>query len=77
MDNKSGGQNSSNSAPQDKNLSSEERQRQTAIDLVRQKVGNAYKTQPQNYRPANQQAQNTNINEAEWKKYHSAWQDYY
>lgn len=77
MDNKSGGQNSSNSAPQDKNLTSEERQRQTAIDLARQKVVNAYKAQPQNYRPANQQAQNTNIDEAEWKKYHSAWQDYY
>lgn len=76
MDNKSGGQNSSNSAPQGQKLSSQERQRQTAIDLARQKVVNAYKTQPQNYRPANQQAQ-PHVDEAEWKKYHSAWQDYY
>ena len=83
MDNKSGGQNSSNSAPQDKNLTSEERQRQTAIDLARQKVLNAYKTQPQNYKsadaPSGQQYNSgtPQINQEEWKKYHSAWQNYY
>jgi len=85
MDNKSGGQAVSNSSasqqPQAK--TSAEKQRETAINLARQQVLSAYKKQPQNYRPANsgevhQYNQVTpQVNEAEWKKYHSAWQKYY
>lgn len=40
-------------------LSSEERQRQTAAAIMRQKALGSY------------------VDEAEWKKYHSAWQNYY
>lgn len=86
MDNKSGGQAVSNSLASQKPQAqtSAEKQRETAINLARQQVLNAYKKQPQNYRPAtaNEQAHQYNqvtpqINEAEWRKYHSAWQKYY
>ena len=87
MDNKSGGQASSNSSAsqQPHAQTSAEKQRETAIYLARQQVLSAYKKQPQNYRPANaseiqghQYNQVTpQVNEAEWKKYHSAWQKYY
>lgn len=87
MDNKSGGQASSNSSAsqQPHAQTSAEKQRETAINLARQQVLSAYKKQPQNYRPANaseiqghQYNQVTpQVNEAEWKKYHSAWQKYY
>ncbi len=82
MDNKSGGHASNSSASQKPHTqTSAEKQRKTAIDLARQKVLNAYKSQPQNYKAANEQATyNTGvpqINQEEWKKYHSAWQKYY
>lgn len=85
MDNKSGGQAGSNSSAsrQPQAQTSAEKQRETAINLARQQVLNAYKKQPQNYRPVNsgeihQYNQVTpQVNEAEWKKYHSAWQKYY
>lgn len=84
MDNKSGGQADKNSAASSQKppvQTSEEKQRQTAIELARRKVLNAYKTQPQNYKPAETTQQyNTGtpqVNQDEWKKYHSAWQNYY
>ena len=85
MDNKSGGQavSDSSASQQPQAKTSAEKQRETAIDLARQQVLNAYKKQPQNYRPANsgevhQYNQVTpQVNEAEWKKYHTAWQKYY
>ena len=84
MENKSGGQANSNSSASQKPQAqtSAEKQRKTAIDLARQKVLNAYKKQPQNYKPAEttQQQYNTGtpqVNQDEWKKYHTAWQNYY
>ena len=84
MENKSGGQANSNSSASQKPQAqtSAEKQRKTAIDLARQKVLNAYKQQPQNYKPAEttQQQYNTGtpqVNQDEWKKYHTAWQNYY
>ena len=85
MDNKSGGQAGSNSSAsqQSSAQTSAEKQRRTAIDLARQKVLNAYRTQPQNYKsadtPGGQQYNSgtPQINQEEWKKYHSAWQNYY
>lgn len=85
MDNKSGGQAGSNSSAsqQSQAQTSAEKQRRTAIDLARQKVLNAYRTQPQNYKsadaPSGQQYNSgtPQINQEEWKKYHSAWQNYY
>jgi sortase A len=82
MDNKSGGQVSDSSASQKPQAqTSAEKQRKTAVDLARQKVLNAYKTQPQNYKPE-ESAQQYNsgmpqVNQDEWKKYHTAWQNYY
>lgn len=86
MDNKSGGQAVSGSSASQKPQAqtSAEKQRETAIKLARQQVLSAYRKQPQNYRPANSDEQGRQynqvmpqINEAEWRKYHSAWQKYY
>lgn len=87
MDNKSGGQSGSNSGvhSQQPAQTSAEKQRETAINLARQQVLSAYKKQPQNYKPADTNVAQTHqynqvtpqINEAEWRKYHSAWQKYY
>jgi len=54
-----------------------QRQQQTAAALARQKVLEAYKHQPQNYREPTQQAPAPQIKTEDWRKYHSAWQDYY
>jgi len=82
MNSKSGGllnsDSSASSNPQ--NETSAERQRKTTIDLARRKVLSAYESQSQNYKPADQAQYNTGIpqvNQEEWKKYHSAWQNYY
>ena len=87
MDNKSGGQSGSNSGvhSQQPAQTSAEKQRETAINLARQQVLSAYKKQPQNYKPADTNVAQTHqynqvapqINEAEWRKYHTAWQKYY
>ncbi|MBQ6396019.1 class E sortase [Candidatus Saccharibacteria bacterium] len=45
--------------PKDGGLSSEERQRQTAAEIMRRKALNSY------------------VDQEEWKKYHTAWQNYY
>ncbi|MCL1839380.1 sortase [Candidatus Saccharibacteria bacterium] len=55
-------------------LNSEQKQRQTAAQLARKKVLEAYGANPNNF--ANSEAQ-PKVDAEEWKKYHSAWQDYY
>ena len=57
--------------------SAAQRQQQTAAALARQKVLEAYKHQPQNYREPSKQSPAPQISTDDWRKYHSAWQDYY
>lgn len=54
-----------------------QKQQQTAAALARQKVLEAYKHQPQNYREPSKQAPAPQVKTEDWRKYHSAWQDYY
>ena len=59
-------------------LSSAERQQQTATELARKKVLEAYKTRPQDYKTAAAaSATAPQLRQEDWRKYHSAWQDYY
>jgi sortase A len=54
--------------------SSGERQRRTAAEIARKKVLEAYGADPGNYVKSNEHPK---ADAEEWKKYHSAWQDYY
>ncbi|MCQ2570677.1 MAG: class E sortase [Candidatus Saccharibacteria bacterium] len=54
-----------------------QKQQQTAANIARQKVLEAYKHQPQNYREPTKEAPAPQIKTEDWRKYHSAWQDYY
>ena len=57
-------------------LTSEERQRRTAAELARRKVLDAYKVKPENYAmPMNEGG--SGVKAEDWRKYHSAWQEYY
>ena len=51
-----------------------ERQRQTAADLARRKVLEAYKLRPEDYATPEKAP---SIKAEDWRKYHSAWQEYY
>jgi len=62
MDKQTGGQDSG------------EKQRETASKLARQKVLAAYSADSNNFESPEQQPK---VDSEEWKKYHSAWQDYY
>jgi sortase A len=50
------------------------KQRETAAKLARQKVLEAYGASSSNFEEPNNQPK---VDSDEWKKYHSAWQDYY
>lgn len=65
------------SSNQPQQLTSAQKQQQTATELARKKVLEAYKTQPQNYKTATAQSPTPQVKEDEWRKYHSAWQNYY
>ena len=65
------------SAPKKTEPSAAQKQQQTAAALARQKVLEAYKHQPQNYREPTKQAPAPQVKAEDWRKYHSAWQDYY
>lgn len=68
-------------------LSSAERQRQTAAEIARRRVlaayGQASSNRTNNDAPTTQAASykqapiQTKVSATDWKKYHSAWQDYY
>lgn len=93
MNNKNGGQASANppswnawgqtaaenaaSVSDDSTLSSAQRQQQTATELARKKVLEAYKTRPQDYKTATTNTATPQVRQEDWRKYHSAWQDYY
>jgi sortase A len=49
-----------------------DKQRQAASDLARKRVLSAYANHPETYADSK-----PTLNEADWKKYHTAWQDYY
>lgn len=65
MDNKDGG------------ISSARRQQQTATELARKRVLEAYQHRGQDYRAPSMSSPTPQVNAEDWKKYHSAWQDYY
>ena len=85
MDNQKGGQSSTppswnawgQAAAQNAANGPAVQQKQTAAALARQKVLEAYKHQPQNYREPSKQAPAPQVKAEDWRKYHSAWQDYY
>ena len=58
-------------------LTSAEKQRQTVSDIARQKLLDAYKHQNQDYREPTKQAPAPQVNAEDWRKYHTAWQNYY
>lgn len=58
------------------NTGAEQRQH-TATELARKKVLEAYKTQLQDYRAPSEASPVPKVNAEDWRKYHSAWQDYY
>lgn len=53
------------------------RQEKTATEIARQRVLEAYKKQPQNYRAPSEASPQPRANAEDWRKYHTAWQDYY
>ena len=65
MDNKDGG------------MSSARRQQMTATELARKRVLEAYQHRAQDYRAPTENSPAPQIKQEDWKKYHSAWQDYY
>ena len=66
MDNQNGGQ-----------LSSAEKQRQTLTQMASREVDEAYRRQSQNYRSPSGNSIQPQVNNEDWRKYHSAWQEYY
>lgn len=58
-------------------LSAAQKQQQTTAAIARQKLLEAYKHQPQNYREPTKQSPSPQVKSEDWRKYHSAWQDYY
>ncbi|MDR3298190.1 MAG: sortase [Candidatus Nomurabacteria bacterium] len=60
--------------PEDGGLTNQDRQRQTAAEIARKKVLEAYKLKPENYATPEKKPE---VKEEDWRKYHSAWQDYY
>lgn len=55
--------------------STSEKQRQTAAELARRKVLESYRANPGNFE--HQAEAVPKVDAEEWKKYHSAWQEYY
>lgn len=60
--------------PENGGSTSQDRQRQTAADIARKKVLAAYKLKPQNYATPEKKPE---VKDEDWRKYHSAWQEYY
>jgi sortase A len=58
-------------------LTSAQKQQQTATELARKRVLEAYKKTPQDYKAPSQSSPTPVANADDWRKYHSAWQDYY
>ena len=69
-----------NAAKQPQQLTSAQKQQITATELARKRVLEAYKKQgnaPQEYKAATTQSPAPQITNEDWRKYHSAWQNYY
>ncbi len=54
-----------------------EKRQQTATEIARKKVLEAYKMSPGDYKSPSETSPAPTINVEDWRKYHSAWQDYY
>ncbi len=68
------------SANQSQQLTSAQKQQITATELARKRVLEAYKNQGaavQEYKAATTQSPAPQITVDDWRRYHSAWQDYY
>ena len=61
----------------DGGMSSASRQQRTATELARKKVLEAYQGRAQDYRVPTETSPAPQVKQEDWKKYHSAWQDYY
>ena len=68
------GQTNVNAVPE---MTDAEKRRQTATSIARNKVLEAYKMSPNDYKAPTQASPAPTINAEDWRKYHSAWQDYY
>ncbi|MFV0485173.1 MAG: sortase [Candidatus Saccharimonadales bacterium] len=60
--------------PENGGSTSQDRQRQTAAEIARKKVLEAYKLRPENYATPEKKPE---VKDEDWRKYHSAWQEYY
>lgn len=58
-------------------MSSASRQQMTATELARKRVLEAYQHRAQDYCAPTENSPAPQIKQEDWKKYHSAWQDYY
>lgn len=58
-------------------LTPAQKQQQTATELARKRVLEAYKKTPQDYKAPSQSSPTPVANADDWRRYHSAWQDYY
>ena len=71
-------QSSSQAAPSSGELTSLQKQQQTATALARKKVLEAYRTtQKQEYKEPTKNSPVPQATSEDWRKYHSAWQSYY
>ncbi len=64
-------------ATQPQQLTSAQKQQMTATELARKRVLEAYGKQPQTYNAATVQSPAPQINADDWRRYHTAWQNYY
>lgn len=64
-------------APKSTEMTDAEKRRQTATSIARKKVLEAYKMSPNDYKAPTQASPTPTVNADDWRKYHSAWQDYY
>ena len=58
-------------------LTSAQRQQQTVTELARKKLLEVYKNQNVDYKEPTEDAPVPQATSHDWRKYHSAWQDYY
>ena len=69
--------NKGNAATDEQQFTPAQKQQATVTELARKRVLEAYKKKPQTYNAASTQSPAPQINIEDWRRYHSAWQDYY
>ena len=68
---------SSTATPKTSELTPAQKQQQTATELARKKVLEAYGKTQQDYKEPTQSSPTPRATAEDWRRYHSAWQDYY